>query len=155
MFGDAKKWAERNVAIKNCKACPRSFQPSCGGNLYCPECGVEAARAAHAKNTREYRARNPLRHQRLKANWDLKRFGMTLEDYEQRLRDQKYACAICGTTSPKGRGIHRLFAVDHCHQTNKVRKLLCHRCNGALGMVSDDISILGRMISYLKEHANV
>lgn len=39
--------------------------------------------------------------------------------------------------------------VDHCHKTNKIRGVLCHNCNLALGLFKDDIKYLQRAINYL------
>ena len=39
--------------------------------------------------------------------------------------------------------------VDHCHDTKKVRGLLCAKCNTLLGMAKDDVSILQNAITYL------
>ena len=75
-------------------------------------------------------------------------FGISIDDYNEMLRNQDYKCAICGTTESENK---KRLAVDHCHTTNKVRKLLCHHCNCALGMVNDDKEILISMLSYLKE----
>lgn len=41
--------------------------------------------------------------------------------------------------------------VDHCHETGKLRGLLCRECNLTLGFVSDSIETLTRLIAYLKE----
>jgi len=123
-----------------------------GANIYCPLCSKTRARENNAKAMRASRRRNPLEHQIRKANHDLKAYGLTFERYKQMLEAQEGRCAICRTNDPKGRGKIRRFAVDHCHRTGDVRALLCHRCNGALGMVSDDADILQRMIDYIKEH---
>jgi hypothetical protein len=45
------------------------------------------------------------------------------------LKKQKGRCAICKTDKPSRNRFH----VDHCHKRNKVRALLCSRCNGSLG----------------------
>lgn len=76
-------------------------------------------------------------------------FGITLDQYNQMLHDQDYKCAVCGKTEQENK---KRLAVDHCHKTNKVRKLLCHHCNCALGMVDDDIDKLAGLISYLLEN---
>jgi hypothetical protein len=40
--------------------------------------------------------------------------------------------------------------VDHCHATGKVRGLLCHNCNRALGLLKDDKSTIRRALEYLE-----
>ena len=52
-------------------------------------------------------------------------------------------CQACGTTDRK-------LCIDHDHRTNKVRGLLCHNCNTALGLVGDNLSTLENLITYLK-----
>ena len=80
---------------------------------------------------------------------DLKKlFGITLDQYDNMLEEQKHMCAICNTTDTNfSNGKH--FHVDHDHNTGKVRGLLCGKCNVALGLVGDNISTLQSMITYL------
>lgn len=75
-------------------------------------------------------------------------FGISLEDYNNLLAEQNHSCYICGKTEEENK---KKLAIDHCHKTNKVRRLLCHHCNCALGMVDDKEEILISMLSYLKE----
>jgi hypothetical protein len=77
-----------------------------------------------------------------------RKHGMTKEDYNKRLKDQKGVCAICGN----GNKQKRRLCVDHCHKTGKIRGLLCVDCSVALGNVNDDIKILNKMIKYLKKY---
>lgn len=42
------------------------------------------------------------------------------------------------------------LVVDHCHVTGKVRGLLCHNCNRALGLLKDSVDNLSKAIDYLK-----
>ncbi len=44
------------------------------------------------------------------------------------------------------------LCVDHNHETGNVRKLLCHHCNRALGLLQDNPHLLARAADYLKEH---
>ena len=86
----------------------------------------------------------------IKREQALKRmYGITQQDYEVMLLEQNNQCAICETTEPGGRHTSNYFVVDHCHTTGKVRKLLCHHCNTALGLVGDKIDTLHKMIAYL------
>jgi hypothetical protein len=78
-----------------------------------------------------------------------KKYGITLEQYEQMLIEQDSKCAVCGKTEQENT---KRLAVDHCHKTGRVRKLLCHHCNCALGMVDDDRNKLVALISYLMEN---
>ena len=61
------------------------------------------------------------------------------------VEDQQCKCKICGNKPQKP--LH----VDHCHETKKVRGLLCHQCNVALGHMNDDPQRLEKAISYLNE----
>jgi hypothetical protein len=67
----------------------------------------------------------------------LKRFGLTVADYEAMLKAQDGKCAICGTVKPARGNGHYSFPVDHCHKTGRVRGLLCHTCNVTLGRFND------------------
>jgi hypothetical protein len=82
------------------------------------------------------------------------KFGITSADYDEILKSQGNECAICGTTEFKysrGRRPH----IDHCHETGKVRGLLCGHCNLGIGQFFDNVSLLERAITYLKEHGSV
>ena len=66
-------------------------------------------------------------------------YGITVDDYEKLLETQNGVCAICQqppNNNPKRRQPRvrpqRLLVVDHCHETGKVRGLLCNRCNTGL-----------------------
>jgi hypothetical protein len=79
---------------------------------------------------------------------NLKRFrGITLDEYDSMLSLQGGVCAICGTAAPGGSGA---FHVDHDHNTNKIRGLLCVKCNPALGGFKDSIDILLKAARYLE-----
>jgi len=78
-----------------------------------------------------------------------KTFGITAKEYDAKLQEQGGRCAIC-----QSRPVSQRLAVDHNHQTNAVRGLLCKRCNhDLLGAAHDDVAILRRAVAYL-EHYN-
>jgi hypothetical protein len=67
-------------------------------------------------------------------NWHLlNRYGLTIEDRDAMLLMQGGRCAICRTNKTVGRYWH----VDHCHNSNEVRALLCFTCNIVVGKVED------------------
>jgi len=74
-----------------------------------------------------------------------KRFNLDKEDLDKMFVDQQGCCAIC--THPF---VNQRPAVDHCHITNKVRGLLCQKCNTAIGLLEDNITSLENAIKYLK-----
>lgn len=79
-------------------------------------------------------------------------YRMTMEEYDQMLEKQNYTCAICTTDTNIVTGKSWSFAVDHCHETGKVRGLLCNQCNRALGMFQDSVNLLETATAYLKSH---
>ena len=98
------------------------------------------------------------RRQRLQKHSKLqKAYGLTLKAYENMFKAQQGLCAICkspetGTQNRGSSAVPLSLAVDHDHKTGKVRALLCHKCNKALGLLYDDIGLLQAGIDYLVEH---
>lgn len=78
------------------------------------------------------------------------RYGITLDDYDEMYAEQGGVCAICGTDTPGSRFKH--FHVDHDHDTDKVRQLLCEACNTGLGKFRDNPLLLRLAASYLEKH---
>jgi hypothetical protein len=50
------------------------------------------------------------------------------------------------------KGVLLRLAVDHCHQTDRVRGLLCSKCNLLIGLAKEDPTILKTAASYLEEN---
>jgi hypothetical protein len=77
-------------------------------------------------------------------------YDMTLEQYQELFDSQQGCCAICGehhTNVP-----HSQLMVDHCHETGRVRQLLCDLCNTALGKFKDKPELLDKAAAYLRKH---
>jgi len=74
-------------------------------------------------------------------------YGLSEEDYMEKIDGQRNLCAICGT-KPEG----KVLCVDHDHKTGNVRGLLCGNCNVGLGNFRDDIKIIESAIEYLKKY---
>lgn len=75
--------------------------------------------------------------------WE-RRYGISRAGYDRMLMEQHGVCAICGGTDGT-----RKLAVDHDHETGRVRGLLCTRCNVGLGYFRDARNVLENAISYL------
>lgn len=74
------------------------------------------------------------------------KYKITLEEYNKLLEVQHGLCAVCLKAS------RRTLVVDHCHDSKKVRGLLCDNCNLAFGLLRDDTEILMNAIKYLNNH---
>lgn len=72
-------------------------------------------------------------------------YGLSKDDYAALLEYQEGRCDGCGRKFTR-----RLQAcVDHDHRTGKVRGLLCHFCNGLLGVIHDNANTLAGLYEYL------
>ena len=76
-------------------------------------------------------------------------FGITLEEYNERLIAQNNTCALCGG-GPDAKG--KMFAIDHDHKTGKIRGLLCRGCNVGMGNLKDDPELLEKAARYIRKH---
>lgn len=104
-------------------------------------------RAANKERLREasrnYKARNR------DAIWaaDLRRlYDLSPEDYAQLFERQSGACAVCREKPSAQR-----LAVDHDHNSGRVRGLLCRVCNTALGAFCDSPERFDSAAAYLRK----
>lgn len=77
----------------------------------------------------------------------LRSYGLTQQEFEAMREKQDGRCAICSARI----GLKKYdMNVDHCHDTGRVRGLLCTHCNRGLGGFSDDPGVLEKAIDYLR-----
>ena len=135
-----------------CKAC--NLKAKADRHRRNPEPGRERARKWAQDNpervaARTQRYRDDGRRQRNDRRYHLKRrYGLTVEQYDEMLAAQGGVCAICGRPPRDDISLH----VDHDHETGRVRGLTCFRCNNALGDFNDDPRLLERAAAYLDDH---
>ena len=102
-----------------------------------------------AKN---WAAKNPERIKSIGRKSQLKKYGLSIEEYQEMLKIQGGVCAIClKAESVKLRGNVKSLSVDHNHTTGDVRKLLCDNCNKAVGLLQDNPIIAKNMANYLMQ----
>ena len=102
------------------------------GRRYCRECH------ASRENAKFHKDNSAL----------VRRYGITVDQYDKLLEQQNNSCAICQSIKvDKGR--KRRLCVDHDHVTGKVRGLVCNRCNRAMGLADDSPELLVKMADYL------
>ena len=161
--GDEKEislfgYSRPNVHRANCKVCQNEYN-----RQWRSENPDKAKKyiAGQVKYHKAYRMENrEKRNERLK-KWGREnpgkkraqkyrhRYGIDIKDYEDLLLSQESCCAIC-KSKDKGRKGAKYFVIDHCHDSGKVRGLLCHKCNVILGYAEDGIDRLQSAIEYLK-----
>jgi len=105
---------------------------------------------ARQKRAREERPQTEEQKQEQRNARYLRVYGISIKDYNTMLKNQKNCCAICGVDNPQ-RGGSEYFMIDHCHETGKVRGLLCHLCNSGLGRFKDSKQFLLNALSYLED----
>jgi len=82
---------------------------------------------------------NPEKAKKYQIQYD---YGLTDEQHNRLLLQQNNKCAICKKET--------VLQVDHCHESKKVRGLLCQSCNLGLGHFKDNIDNLMLSVEYLK-----
>ena len=70
-----------------------------------------------------------------------RKYGLTLQEFDELLASQGGGCAICGNPNADN--------VDHDHVTGRVRGILCFTCNVAIGLIAEDEERLMGALSYL------
>jgi hypothetical protein len=75
----------------------------------------------------------------------VRKYGLTIEQYEQMLEEQNKRCRICA------KEFRSEPHIDHDHATGAVRALLCSECNTGLGLFRDDPELLLAAANYVRE----
>lgn len=148
--GDTEKWCPRCEKVQPVDA----FRKRGNGRLkgWCSPC--EATYQAEHAGSAEGREQR----RRARAGWNTRshgyflkyRYGITLADYEALLVVQGGRCAICATDKPGGNLTK--WSVDHCHDSAKVRGLLCAACNMGIGQLGDDPGRMRAAADYIDRH---
>lgn len=85
-----------------------------------------------------------------------KKFGLTEEQWWKIYNDQKGLCFICERKLKiGGKQTRSSVHTDHCHETGKIRGLLCRRCNmDVVPYFEKNISAANKLYLYLtrKKH---
>ena len=147
-----KNWTKSQQGYHRyiCMPCYAARQKRYASKLT-PEQKIEA-RKKYNETRRNWSPQKKEEQRRKAYNHTLKKlYGITIEDYDKMLADQNGRCDICFTANPRGNGV---FHLDHCHETKKVRGILCTECNMMLGMAKDKTEVLLSAINYLNKHSH-
>ena len=132
----------------------------------CYQCGQEKSlsdykrvgvNASPMRNCRECYTSNRRNNRETGVKFDQKHYyfednyGITFEEYQERLDLQGGVCAICDSPPPEGQR-KKFLCVDHDHETGEVRGILCDSCNRGIGLLGDNVDRLSIAISYLNQN---
>ena len=161
-MGLKRNWKHRRITDPNtgqvtkyCMRCERMLpiEAFYEKSSLCKPCNNEYGREYRAANIDRIKQQGKDRYKRDKVRRKYlkikQQYGLTPEQYDSMYAAQGGKCAICGrhqSTLTKG------LAVDHDHESGKVRSLLCGLCNTALGNMNDDPGLLRKAADYLEEH---
>lgn len=87
----------------------------------------------------------------------LRKYGLTVNEFDELFESQGRACAICRRTAPGGRN----WNIDHDHNCcpgpgscgKCVAGILCALCNPGLGLFNHDPALLDAAADYITSHA--
>lgn len=138
----SRKWREANPELAN--ALTREWRAKNKEKVKVQNAAWRAARTPEelsAYGREAYRRHRRTHHLN-------KKFGLSNDQYEAMVLAQDGRCALCPRTDhPEKR-----LAVDHDHQTGKIRALLCDRCNRGIGLLDEDAARLRASADYLERH---
>ena len=120
---------------------------------HCRECNNQQCKAYAAANKprrnarlKSWRANNKPLAKALDRRRSLSRkYGLTEADFNRMFAEQGGRCLVCDQT--------KRLVVDHCHRTNLVRGLLCHKCNIAIGVLETIMQdgFVDKAMDYIKQ----
>jgi hypothetical protein len=122
----------------------------------------ELIRKENVARAKKWRADNPERYRetqrrmrstpqgktRQRAGYLKRKYGITIEQYDELLAAQGGRCAICRREPRPDISLH----LDHDHESGQLRGVLCFRCNNALGDFDDEVSLLRAAVGYLESY---
>ena len=101
-------------------------------NGMCVDCKRKSDRISNLKASKKYQVKV--------------KYGLSIEQVQELYVSQNNQCAICKDVF----GDTYKTQIDHCHQTGRVRGLLCINCNWLLGHSRDKPSLLREAANYLE-----
>lgn len=85
-------------------------------------------------------------YRRMRRKYELAHYyGITEDEFQIMVDKQNNVCAIC-KQNPE-----QYLAIDHCHDTGKIRGLLCRKCNSAIGLFNEDVDRLTSALEYIRK----
>lgn len=111
----------------------------------CKECKTAATLKWRAENKEIYNTAQRAYSGKHRTRIHYKRaYGITPEVFDQMLVEQGNRCKIC---QRKYIAKTKKFVIDHCHDSGKLRGILCYNCNRGMHYV-DDAKFMAAALEY-------
>ena len=134
---------QRLMASGNAPKIKRAENYACGHK----DLKHEARGMCKACYTAWYRKQKGSEDVRARRDYRLKKdYGVSADDVDALFYLQAKRCKLCRKEIESAVKAH----VDHCHETGRIRGLLCFTCNKALGMLGDNEDGLLLALGYVK-----
>lgn len=146
---------QKDLTPKNCIVCNKLFQPYRDSCLICKD--YKCKRVLHNARWRKWREQ-PGSAEKVKEGRDLwreqggprrtellRKYNLTIQEYDN-LLEKAAGCQICGKSKIDGVKL----VIDHCHDTNELRGVLCRGCNVSLGQLGDTLEAIRMAVLYLE-----
>lgn len=151
--------------MKLCKHCNQmksieNFYGDGSKETRCKSCVSVIRKAKYAENPQriinrvaKYRNENP---EKIRDTKLRQAYGVGTEYFNDKLKEQGGVCDICKrVVKTIWRGKEVRMALDHEHETNRPRGVLCIKCNRALGLLEENKSSVSNMIDYINKYKKV
>jgi len=133
------------MALKTCRSCGTEKEISEFSKNPTGTHGVRGTCKECRRSNRERTRRHNIK----------SKYGITLEDFIEMYEAQDGCCKICASEiemyATRDR-VHDVANIDHCHETGKIRGLLCNFCNTALGKFKDSPELLIKAANYIRNY---
>lgn len=111
----------KDYGTKDCISCSNEFTAGTHTQKFCKKCVPDST-----------------------WGWAMTRYRISKPQFNAMLRQQGNCCKVCSKSFTSTKPV-----IDHCHQTNRVRGILCHTCNIALGYI-ENADRLKKALAYLE-----
>ncbi|RPE45190.1 recombination endonuclease VII [Streptomyces sp. Ag109_O5-1] len=119
------------------------------GHKRCPQCEVVKPHSEWERNKSSSDGWasycRACRAERNRVSYVKRKYGLTEVERDALIASQRGVCCIC-LSAPAAH-------VDHCHETGRVRGVLCFSCNAALGQFKDQPEVIRRAAAYVEGNA--
>ncbi|MGW7549049.1 endonuclease VII domain-containing protein [Streptomyces sp. NPDC054770] len=119
------------------------------GHKRCPQCEVVKPHSEWERNKTSSDGWasycRACRAERNRVSYFKRKYGLTEAERDALIASQRGVCCIC-LSAPAAH-------VDHCHETGRVRGVLCFSCNAALGQFKDQPEVIRRAAAYVEGNA--